>query len=115
MNKYVATVRVGGTYVKTAVFADSAIHARLLLQYQFGMNCIVNSPTQTTEATGGYKTIDEVLATIKPIKPIKPLTPQQARIDGLKNQKNNISKQLKAERDRQKLVKSQQQIFNLSR
>jgi len=112
MNKYVATVRVGGTHVKTVVFAHSAIHARLLLQYQFGMNCIVNSPTQTTEATGVYKTIDEVIATIKPIKP---LSPQQARIDGLKNQKDNISKQLKAERDRQKLVKSQQQIFNLSR
>ena len=115
MNKYVAIVRVSGNYVKTVVFADSAIHAQLLLQYQFGMNCIVNSPTPTSEATGSYKTIDEVLATIKPIKPIKPLTPQQARIDGLKNQKNNISKQLKAERDRQKLVKSQQQIFNLSR
>ena len=112
MNKYVATVRVGGTYVKTAVFADSAIHARLLLQYQFGMNCIVNSPAQTTEATGGYKTIDEVLATIKPIKP---LSPQQARIDGLKKQKDNASNQLKAERDRQKLVKAQQQIFNLTR
>ena len=112
MNKYVATVRVGGTYVKTAVFADSAIHARLLLQYQFGMNCIVNIPTQTNEDTGGYKTIEEVLATIKPIKP---LTPQQARIDGLKRQKDNVTKQLKAERDRQKLVKAQQQIFNLSR
>jgi hypothetical protein len=112
MNKYVATVRVGGTNVKTTVFADSAIHARLLLQYQFGMNCIVNSPTQTNEATEAYKTIEEVLATIKPIKP---LTPQQARIDGLKRQKDNVTKQLKAERDRQKLVKAQQQIFNLSR
>ena len=112
MNKYGATVRVGGTNVKTAVFADSAIHARLLLQYQFGMNCIVNSPTQTNEAIEGYKTIDEVIATIKPIKP---LSPQQTRIDGLKKQKDNVSKQLKAERDRQKLVKAQQQIFNLSR
>jgi hypothetical protein len=79
------------------------------------MNCIVNSPTQTNEAVEGYKTIDEVLATIKPIKPIKPLTPQQARIDGLKKQKDNVTQQLKAERDRQKLVKAQQQIFNLSR
>jgi hypothetical protein len=107
MNQYVATVRVSGTNVKTAVFADSAIHARLLLQYQFGMNCIVNSPTQTTEATESYKTIEEVLSTIKPIKPIKPLTPQQARIDGLKKQKDTVTKQLKAERERQKLVKAQ--------
>jgi hypothetical protein len=41
---------------------------------------------------------------------IKPLTPQQARIDGLKRQKDNVAKQLKAERDRQKVAKAQQQI-----
>jgi len=114
MNKYVATVRVGGQAVKTVVFADSSIHARLLLQYQFGMNCIANSPTQTNLNTEGYKTIDEVASTLKSIKPIKPLTPQKARIDGLKKQKDNVSKQLKAERERQKLVKAQHQIFNLS-
>ena len=49
------------------------------------------------------------------IKPIKPLTPQKARVDGLKRQKDSITKQLKAEQDKQKLVKAQQQIFNLSR
>ena len=111
MNKYVATVRVGGAYVKTVVFADSAIHARLLLQYQFGMHSVVNSPTQTNEDTQGYQTIDEVISTIKPQKP---LTPQQARLDGLKRQKDNVIKQLKAERSRQKIAKAQQQIFNLS-
>jgi len=108
MNKYVATVRVGGTYVKTVVFADSAIHARLLLQYQFGMNSVINNPTQTNEDTQGYQTIDEVISTIKPQKP---LTPQQARLDGLKKQKDNISKQLSAERNRQKIAKAQQQLF----
>lgn len=44
------------------------------------------------------------------ITTIKPLTPQQARIDGLKKQKENVAKQLKAERDRQKVAKAQQQI-----
>ena len=47
------------------------------------------------------------------IKPKAPLTPQQARIDGLKKQKDNVSKQLKAERDRQKLVKAQQTIAKI--
>ena len=49
---------------------------------------------------------------LKEFKPnvIKPLTPQQARIDGLKKQKENVGKQLKAERDRQKVAKAQQQI-----
>ena len=45
---------------------------------------------------------------------IKPLTPSQMRIDGLKKQKENVSKQLKAERDRQKIIKAQQTISNVS-
>jgi hypothetical protein len=44
---------------------------------------------------------------------IKPLTPQQARIDGLKRQKDNVAKQLKAERDRQKVAKAQQTIASV--
>ena len=111
MNKYVATVRVGGAYAKTVVFADSVIHARLLLQYQFGMNSIVNSPTQANEDIQGYQTIEEIISAIKPQKS---LTPQQARLDSLKKQKDNISKQLSAERNRQKIAKAQKQIFNLS-
>ena len=41
---------------------------------------------------------------------IKPLTPQQQRIKSLQLQKDNVAKQLKAERDRQKIAKAQQQI-----
>ena len=41
---------------------------------------------------------------------IKPLTPSQSRINSLKLQKDNVSKQLKAERDRQKIAKAQQQL-----
>ena len=44
--------------------------------------------------------------TIKPLKPLKPLTPPQARLAGLKRQKDNISKQLKAEQNKQKIVKA---------
>ena len=40
----------------------------------------------------------------------KPLTPQQARIKSLQTQKDNVSKQLKAERNRQKIQKAQQTI-----
>ncbi len=50
---------------------------------------------------------------IQSIKPIKPLNPAQARIAGLKRQKDNISKQLKAERNRQKIAKAQQELFKL--
>lgn len=44
------------------------------------------------------------------IKPIKPLTPQQQRIKSLQTQKDNVSKQLKAERDRQRVAKAQQSL-----
>ena len=49
------------------------------------------------------------------IKPnvIKPKTPQQQRIDSLKLQKDNVAKQLKAERDRQKIAKAQQTIASV--
>jgi len=97
MNKYVASVRVKGQLVKTVVFAESQLHARLLLQYQFGFNNLASTPTQVSEA----------------IEPIKPLTPQQSRIDGLKRQKETIAKQLKTERDRQKIAKAQQQLLKV--
>ena len=47
---------------------------------------------------------------IKEIATIKPLTPQQARIKSLKLQKDSVSKQLKAERQRQKVAKAQKQL-----
>ena len=43
-------------------------------------------------------------------KPNKPLTPEKARIETLKNQKDNAAKALKTERERQKIDKAQQQI-----
>ena len=40
----------------------------------------------------------------------KPRTPQQARLDALKTQKNNVSRALDTERKRQKVVKAQQNL-----
>lgn len=47
---------------------------------------------------------------IKEIATIKPLTPEKARIKALQTQKDNVSKQLKAERDRQKIAKAQKSL-----
>jgi hypothetical protein len=110
MNKYVATIRVKGTTVRTVVFADSTLHARLILEYQFGIGSIFHSPTVTEGATNDCLTLDEVVATIKPLKP---LTPQHSRLDGLKRQKEIATNNLKAERDRQKVAKAQQQILSV--
>ncbi|OYY06860.1 MAG: hypothetical protein B7Y67_18620 [Polynucleobacter sp. 35-46-11] len=115
MNKYIATIKVNGQSIKTTVFADSSIHAKLMLQYQFGIDCILSSPTLSTKEDLDQEPLKEIINRMKPIKPFKPLTPQQARIDVLKRQKEKAGKALDAERTRQKMAKDQKRIFNLSR
>lgn len=41
-----------------------------------------------------------------------PLTPQQARLNALKTQKDNVNKALDSERKRQKVTKAQQNLRN---
>jgi hypothetical protein len=94
------------------VFADSSLHARLILEYQFGMNALSSSPNLVTKEDHGYKNLEEAIGILKPLKP---KTPQQLTIDTLKKQKEQADTRLKAERERQKLVKAQKSIFNLSR
>ena len=101
---YFATVRLKGISVKTAVYAVSSLHARLILEFQFGIGSVIIAPAVTKQTNEHYQSLDEVVATIKP------LTPQQSRIDTLKRQKDLASKNLKSERDRQRIDKAQQQI-----
>jgi len=107
MYKYQAYVRIKGQLVNTAVFADSPIHARLILQYQFGMNSLASTPSIVTRESRGYQMIDEVISAIK-AKP--PQTPEQTRVANLQKQKDAASKALKMERNRQKIKRAQQQI-----
>lgn len=96
MYKYIASVNIGGQIVKTYLFADNTIHARLLVQYAYGMNSLVGTPQLVNESS------------------TTPPNPQQQRIKSLQTQKDNVAKQLKAERDRQKLTKARQTIQTLS-
>ena len=93
MNKYLLSVRIKGQVVKTTIEADSTIHAKLLGEWHYGIGSVAASPIKLEEQS-----------------PKAPLTPQQARIKSLQTQKDNVSKQIKAERDRQKIAKAQQQI-----
>ena len=54
-------------------------------------------------------TINE-LRGMSPIKPLTPMSPAKAKIDSLKRTKDAATKNLKAERDRQKLAKAQQAL-----
>ena len=44
MYRYQVYVKVKGSIVKTIIFADNDIHARLLAQYQYGMNNVSIPP-----------------------------------------------------------------------
>ena len=90
MNKYLVQVRLKGQLVKTTIEADSTIHAKLIAEWQFGIGSVANTPAKLAENNIS--------------------TPQNPRLDALKRQKDNVSKQLKAERARQKIQKAQQQI-----
>ena len=97
MNKYRATILIKGQRVSTVVFADSPLHARLMVEYQYGMGSVINGPRPISEA--------------ETFKPIKPLPPDKFRLASMKQQKDTLTKNIKAERDRQQVAKAQQQIF----
>ena len=96
MNKYLLSIRIKGQIVKTTIEADSAIHARLLGEWHYGIGSVASTPSKLEEQS----------------TTTTPQTPQQARIKSLQTQKDNVSKQLKAERNRQKIQKAQQTIRN---
>jgi hypothetical protein len=95
MKNFTALIRVKGTTVQTSISADNAIHAKLLLQYLYGMNSIV-----------GYSAVSEGT---------QPKTPEQLRIDSLKANKDKAASALKAERQRQQVRKAQKTLANAGR
>ena len=123
MNKYLVTLRIRGQLVKTAVQANSATHARLLCQYQFGMDCVQVAPTQIYSEGQGYTLLDDLIAesppSIKPqapkpskpktIKPFKPPTPEQMRITQLKANVDRQKDALQRERENQKRQREAEQ------
>jgi len=97
MNKYLASVRIRGQIVKMAVFAESSIHARLILEYQFGMNSLASAPIQVNEASA-----------------IKPLTPDQAKVKSLQDRVKQDQAAVRAERASQAIKRNQQKLANIS-
>ena len=96
MKKYLASVRIRGQIVKMAVFAESSIHARLILEYQFGMNSLASAPVQVNEAGT-----------------IKPLTPDQAKVKSMQDRVKQDQQALKAERARQKITAGQKALAKI--
>ena len=123
MNKYLVALRIRGQLVKTAVHANSATHARLLCQYQFGMDCVQVAPTQIHSEGQGHPMLDELIAESPPstkpqapkppktatIKPAKPPTPEQMRITQLKANVDRQKDALQRERENQKRQREAEQ------
>jgi hypothetical protein len=114
MKTYIATVRVHDRLVRTRIWAEEPIHAKLLLQYYFGMNSIAAGPVlgegQHSHLPDAEQLRIEEAAIAAPIKPIKPRSPEQAQIDGLKTRKDQATKALKAAQQRQRVVKAHQSL-----
>lgn len=119
MNRYLVSVKINSQIVRTVVDADSAVHARLLVDYRFGMGSLVGQPVRVAEGAGDqYPLLDDVVAAVENIQPIKTVmpvkpaaSPEQARINSLKQTKAHADTALKAERNRQKIVRAQQALY----
>jgi hypothetical protein len=96
MKKYLASVRIRGQTVKMTVFAESSTHARLILEFQFGMNSLASAPIQVNEASA-----------------IKPLTPDQAKVKSMQDRVKQDQQALKAERARQKITAGQKALAKI--
>ena len=69
---------------------------------------------QRGELNGDYTMTINELKGFTTLKTIKPMTPEKSRIDSLKRTKDTATKNLKGERDRQKLARAQQQIADVT-
>lgn len=98
MNKYLVQVRIKGQLVKTTIEADSAIHARLIAQWNYGFNSVASTPTL-----------------IKEQAVLTPQTPEQARVKSLQAQVDLAKQAVKAEKARQTIAKGQKQMANIKK
>lgn len=113
MKTYIATVRIYGRLVRTRIWADEPLHAKLLLQYYFGMSSIAAGPVLGEGHHSHLPDAEQLRleeAAIATIKPVKPRSPEQAQIDSLKARKDQATQALKSAKQRQRLVKAKRAL-----
>ena len=118
MKTYIATVRIHGRLMRTRVWADDPVHARLLLQYFFGMSSIAVGPVLGEGDHSHLPNAEELRlkeAGIAGIKPVKPKSPEQAQIDNLKARRDQATQALKAAQQRQRVIKAQRALLSAMR
>ena len=95
-----ASANASTTTIKTAIHAESAQHARQLLDHLYGRNSVSSLILVTkfqTEATAGAA--------------VGPLSADQLKLKALTDQKRQLAQREKHERARQQLVKAQAQVL----
>ena len=118
MKTYIATVRIHGRLVRTRVWADDPVHARLLLQYIFGISSIAVGPFLGEGDCSNLPNAEELRlkeASISGIQPVKPKSAEQAQIDNLKARKNQATQALKAAQQRHRVIKAQRALQSAMR
>jgi hypothetical protein len=97
MNKYLVSIRIKGQVIKTTIEADSAIHARLLGQWHYGVDSVVGTPAQIKEQAISA-----------------PQTSEQTRVKSLQDQAERAKDAVKAERARQKIKQGQNSLAKIA-
>ena len=113
MKTFIATIRIKGQLIRTTVAADDAIHAKLLLQFLFGMNSIAAPPAIAENSAGELPDAEQLYlgdGLIKPISSTSPKSPEKAQLDALKVRKDQATQALKAARQRINVTKAQKAL-----
>lgn len=102
LKTFVATVKVNGTSIKTSVTAESATHARLLLQRLYGagnVSSLSESSAELEEAGAGTKVMDA----------------GDLQVKSLADKAKQITQQKKQLQARQSLSKAQEKMRDASK
>lgn len=96
INNYLLTIRIKGQSIRTAIPADSAIHAKLIAEWNFGIDSVLSTPVKITEAEIN-----------------KPLTPDQSRIKSMQDRVKRDQEAVKAEPATQKIKAGQKALISI--
>ena len=94
MDKYLVAIRIQSQVVKTIIYADSTIHAKLLAEWNYGIGSVTNTPQRLAETQ---------------------TTPQQQRVNQLKQQLDTAKRTAKVTKFNQQQQKLNQQRANLNK
>ena len=97
MDKYLVAIRIKGQVVKTVIYADSTIHAKLLGEWHYGIGNVANTPqrlaeTQTTPEQQRINQLKQQLDTAKRTAKVTKLNQQQQKLNQQRANLNQLNK-----------------------